>query len=597
MRLINTNTRAFEEFNGRSIPQYAILSHTWEEDEITFKDMECGSARYLEKKGYRKIEMTCRLAAAEGLRYAWIDTCCIDKSSSAELTESINSMFRWYKRSAKCYVYLSDLEVGSDQPWQPRLEHCRWWTRGWTLQELIAPSQVDFFDQEWSFCSAKKDCLDILSAISGVSVDILRHARPLSSVSVAQRMSWTAKRQTTRIEDTAYCLLGIFGINMPLLYGEEEKAFLRLQEEILKTQMDLSILAWTMPGPEYDRKDEVHYAGALAQSPSWFHQSAHLTHLADQIVLEFSISNKGIQLNARVMFEQTMREKRGLTCFLPLCSTAGTDIVGIYLKKCGSNLLVRKNPHTFAAINKSSWTETWDQQPRLLLAQLPETEMGLPPPALSGREFILRGRRHTLQLVLPPEMTIEETLCWPVSMWDSEDQLFFMPGEADSAHGAAAVFMLSVDLTLPAPTDMGSSRRRLHCVVYALGWGRSMCSLRDSEPGPIQHELQLCLLDPSPKEVAIVLQRIHSRFGRLDFRRCAPLKAELEACGIPKPSDAVYLFGELGVSIVVSCTTTLVQECAGICDNPFWRLQFSWKALPRNETPLRCQVLFGPSWS
>src|SRR5690349_10470978 len=111
MKLINTFTEVLEEFIGRNIPEYAILSHTWEEEEVTFTDFTSGA--YKAMKGYQKIEATCRLAREAGICYAWVDTCCIDKSSSAELTECINSMFQWYRRSKICYVFLTDLPAGT----------------------------------------------------------------------------------------------------------------------------------------------------------------------------------------------------------------------------------------------------------------------------------------------------------------------------------------------------------------------------------------------------------------------------------------------------------------------------------------------------
>lgn len=242
MKLINTTTHGLEEFTGQSIPAYAILSHTWEEEEVTFRNYIAGS--FTTMKGYRKIEATCRLARDAGIGYAWVDTCCIDKSSSVELTESINSMYRWYERSTVCYVYLSDLP--ETMSLGIALPHCRWFTQGWTLQELIAPSTIAFFDQEWLYRGEKSDLVQDLSSITGIPLAILQHTKPLSAVSVAERMSWAASRRTTRLEDTAYCLLGIFGVHMPMLYGDEENAFRRLQEEIIKSIPNVSILAWKL---------------------------------------------------------------------------------------------------------------------------------------------------------------------------------------------------------------------------------------------------------------------------------------------------------------------------------------------------------------
>jgi hypothetical protein len=206
MRLLNTSTGRFEEFIGTNIPAYAILSHTWDEEEVSFKDMttepSCRST-----KGYAKISMACQLAKADGLQYAWIDTCCIDKTSSAELTEAINSMYHWYEKAETCYAYLVDLE--STAAWRENLPHCRWFTRGWTLQELIAPADVYFFDQHWNMLFRKSGGIDVLTSITGIDRDVLGDSRSLRSISVAQRMSWASRRVTSRVEDEAYCLLGI----------------------------------------------------------------------------------------------------------------------------------------------------------------------------------------------------------------------------------------------------------------------------------------------------------------------------------------------------------------------------------------------------
>jgi hypothetical protein len=122
MRLINTSTGALEEFIGRNIPTYTILSHTWEAEEVTYQDYIDGA--FAHKRGYEKIKKTLEIAKSSNVRYAWVDTCCIDKSSSAELTETINSMYRWYERSRECYVYLSDLEAGANL--ETQLQECRW---------------------------------------------------------------------------------------------------------------------------------------------------------------------------------------------------------------------------------------------------------------------------------------------------------------------------------------------------------------------------------------------------------------------------------------------------------------------------------------
>jgi hypothetical protein len=171
MRLINTRTGLFEEFIGGNIPKYAILSHTWGEEEVSFTALSDPSSNYKNKKGYRKIDMTCKIASQAGLSYAWVDTCCIDKSSSAELTEAINSMYRWYQRSTICYAFLSDLPPTSSL--ETALKGCRWFERGWTLQELIAPDEIYFFDRDWNYIGSKRDLVEELSKITGIRTSVL----------------------------------------------------------------------------------------------------------------------------------------------------------------------------------------------------------------------------------------------------------------------------------------------------------------------------------------------------------------------------------------------------------------------------------------
>jgi hypothetical protein len=261
MRLIETTTLRLVNFYDGNIPSYAILSHTWgsEEDEVTFqefRDLPTGRLKksvmsgplanaVTKKPGFVKIRGAAELAASRGHTYLWIDTCCIDKTSSAELSEAINSMYRWYRNAAICFAYL-DIE-GWDGP-----EHrnIRWFQRGWTLQELIAPSEVEFYSRTWQFVGSKLGRLpdDLnkrsgpsllitpgwISTITGIDYGILKGSKLLEDMSVAQKMQWASKRKSTRVEDIAYCLMGIFNVNMPLLYGEGERAFIRLQEEILR---------------------------------------------------------------------------------------------------------------------------------------------------------------------------------------------------------------------------------------------------------------------------------------------------------------------------------------------------------------------------
>ena len=225
-----------------NIPPYAILSHTWGEDdeEVTFRDVVQGVGE--SKVGYDKIRFCGKQAQRHGLQYFWVDTCCIDKSNNFELQEAINSMFRWYRNAAKCYVYLSDVSITKQSAstqvsgfnWETAFRASKWFTRGWTLQELLAPRSVEFFSQEGQLLGDKESLEQYLHEITGISALALQGA-PLSQFSVDERLSWAESRQTTREEDSAYSLLGIFKIYMPLIYGEgREIAFMRLRKEIDK---------------------------------------------------------------------------------------------------------------------------------------------------------------------------------------------------------------------------------------------------------------------------------------------------------------------------------------------------------------------------
>jgi hypothetical protein len=220
-------------------PPYAILSHTWTEgQEVTHKELVTGAGKT--KNGYDKICFCSERAAADGLEYCWVDTCCIDKSTSDELSTAINSMFRWYQRASKCYVYLSDVSVPDETTaaaafsiaWKTAFRHSRWFTRGWTLQELLAPAGVEFFSKQGKRLGSRVSLEQEIQEITQIPIAALR-GRPLDQFSVDDRMGWAARRTTTVNEDKVYCLLGIFGVFLPLIYGEGVAyASTRLRDEI-----------------------------------------------------------------------------------------------------------------------------------------------------------------------------------------------------------------------------------------------------------------------------------------------------------------------------------------------------------------------------
>ncbi|KAI6020558.1 heterokaryon incompatibility protein-domain-containing protein, partial [Pisolithus marmoratus] len=235
---------------------YAILSHRWGA-EVTYKEMiglmrmeEWKRDQIKKRDGYQKIIKSCEQAKEDGYKWMWIDTCCIDKRSSAELSEAINAMYRWYQNAQVCYAYLNDVDesvfpterdrskFGQSNGWP------EWFMRGWTLQELIAPKQVEFFNKDWVPIGNKQHLAPVLTDITKIPREVLTNGLAGKRLSVAQIMSWAAERKTERVEDRAYSLMGLFGVKMPMLYGEGENAFRRLQLEIIKETSDHSIFAW-----------------------------------------------------------------------------------------------------------------------------------------------------------------------------------------------------------------------------------------------------------------------------------------------------------------------------------------------------------------
>ncbi|KAF4819208.1 Vegetative incompatibility protein HET-E-1 [Colletotrichum siamense] len=247
MRLLDTRSFELAEFVD-NIPKYAILSHTWGAEEVLFDDLQ-GGGRPSTGAGWAKVKGACDLARSRGFAWIWIDTCCINKSSSAELSEAINSMFKWYQLAEVCFVHLADVgwhahSASCSEKDDERIRGSRWFTRGWTLQELLAPRRVEFYSGgRWRLIATRAELGAVITSATTIESDYLNN-RPLYTASVAQRMSWASRRQTTRIEDTAYSLLGIFGVNMPLIYGEGDRAFQRLQEAVIRQIDDPSIFVW-----------------------------------------------------------------------------------------------------------------------------------------------------------------------------------------------------------------------------------------------------------------------------------------------------------------------------------------------------------------
>lgn len=348
MRLLSTTTFLLEEFSGKNIPKYAILSHRWEDEEVTFQDLQkVQTLTDIKKKGIGKIMGCLKTAASYGCDWVWIDSCCIDKTSSAELSEAINSMFSWYQKAEICLTYLSDVLPGvlSD----PRGDYggqelsfrrSKWWTRGWTLQELLAPRHLMFIDRYWGSIGTRNDLSKMVSQITGIDGPHLKNPR---AASVAQIMSWASKRETTRTEDMAYSLMGLFGVYMPPLYGEGENAFIRLQLEIIKISDDESIFAWS------DSSNRG--GGLLAQHPAAFKQCGSIIQYeSDPEKPEFSMTNKGLRIEAHIYSStdpdsSIQRVDDAIIVFLNCCDInrdeGSPGNLGIYLKWIEGNQFAR----------------------------------------------------------------------------------------------------------------------------------------------------------------------------------------------------------------------------------------------------------------
>ena len=292
MYLINIKTLDLEEFIEGSIPPYAILSHRWGSEELKFWETPKQRLIQQHKEGYRKLVKACEVAAKYSVNYLWIDTCCIDKKSSAELSEAINSMFTWYENAKICLAYLND--VKAEPGWEDSFKRSVWFTRSWTLQELLAPQYVDFLiGSEWVYLGSKDSKASMISEVTGIREEALLKKASLLKFTMAEKMSWAAERTATRSEDIAYSLMGIFDINMPLLYGEGRKAFTRLQAEIIRQTTDISILLWSNDNPD---------RSLLASTPADFRAARDRGSLEcwpERLSL-FALTNIGIEIECRL---------------------------------------------------------------------------------------------------------------------------------------------------------------------------------------------------------------------------------------------------------------------------------------------------------
>ncbi|KAK5717379.1 hypothetical protein LTR15_009273 [Elasticomyces elasticus] len=322
LRLIDVRTLRLRRINDQALP-YAILSHTWGEDEISLQEWDSGTPAAKLREGYSKIVDACRQAKRDRYRWLWADSVCIDKTNSSEMAESIQCMYAWYHNAEICYALLSDVDGASDKE-RTETGYCpsrlspervqqfrrsRWFKRGWTLQELIAPRRIVFYSKDWTVFDDLLDKLPTVSEITNIPETVLRHEKKLNDCTFAQRLSWASGRETKRIEDQAYSLLGILDVIMPPLYGEGSKAFLRLQKVLLSEEGGMTVLAW-------DSHDLTQSACLLAPSLACFRESGDIeAELSSLTTAEYSFTNIGLSGYFPVILRPTTADEH---MFIPL---------------------------------------------------------------------------------------------------------------------------------------------------------------------------------------------------------------------------------------------------------------------------------------
>ncbi|KAK5732041.1 hypothetical protein LTR17_010877 [Elasticomyces elasticus] len=287
LRLIDVQTLRLKRVHDKAPPS-AILSHTWGEDEISLQEWESGDPAVTLKEGHLKVINACKQAEHDGIGWLWADTCCIDKTNNSELAESIQCMYDWYHNAEVCYVLLSDVDgisavASHDEPFG--LEAC---SPHFSHKELIAPRRIVFYSKDWTVFDDLPDLLPIVPGITNIPEAVLRHEKKLNECTFAQRLSWASSRETKRIEDQAYSLLGILDVVMLPHYGEGPKALLRLQKVLLAEEGGLTVLAW-------DSQDPAQSACLLAPSLACFRSSGDIeAKLSSITTAEYSFTNVGL---------------------------------------------------------------------------------------------------------------------------------------------------------------------------------------------------------------------------------------------------------------------------------------------------------------
>ncbi|KAK1756766.1 vegetative incompatibility protein HET-E-1 [Echria macrotheca] len=577
-----------QEYIGSLIPPYAILSHTWGPDEVTLQELKFPSISTSDKKGFEKIQKTTVIARTrDALEYAWVDTCCIDKSSSAELTEAINSMYAWYAQAHVCYVYLEDLPPGPDSDLDVLLPRCRWFTRGWTLQELIAPQTIIFFDREWNERGDKKGLSGLLCHITGIPIGLLKHETTLGQYAVARKMSWAASRETTRIEDSAYCLLGIFDVNLSLIYGEGKKAFIRLQEAILLAAADLSIFIWT------DDSDACNIlTPILADSAQHFARCSNAeVALEDTIYRELMITTRGIQLQGCLIGSADHEDDLHRSLFDPYCTIDGIA-VGFGIRKVGGGRFARYKPDRLAIFGEdhrsTQHTNGWTDLGRmpfesLVLATTLSTNFPFP-----AKNVVLGNRNCAIRVHMEndPKLSVQRSRAMPRSHWDLHDEVFFCSNVVSK--GWSALFVhgtLELNSTTCIPVNF---------LVWCSNWNIRkpnifVGSLHDLEPAItvlLESQLQNLPLESCLQAEGLVLSIFGAGVTEPVSAASTVLNTvTMESKQIPvvSPKSRVHSRAQhVGEKVAVELMAHIEEDhCPELCIKPMWRLSVGWKILDR----------------
>ncbi|KAI6007493.1 hypothetical protein EDC04DRAFT_2611339 [Pisolithus marmoratus] len=261
MYLLNVATQQLEDIH--ELRPYAILSHALQAGETVYFH-QVGTESVRMQPGYEKVETCCEPARQGGLKYIWTDTCCANANNSAAYTETTTLAYTWYQQAHVCYTYLDDVDGSEDsREKHSTFKRSRWFRLTWTLGELSAPKHVLLRERLDNDRNEGRpfEC---------IHRDALEYPERVPCFSIATRMSWARGRTSTKHEDRVYALMGLFGVNLPILYGEgETRTFLKLQNEILKTTDDQSIFAWHSAGGA-STSSEYHSSGLLADTSKCF---------------------------------------------------------------------------------------------------------------------------------------------------------------------------------------------------------------------------------------------------------------------------------------------------------------------------------------